>query len=243
MKIFLILALLGVVATMANATVQLDPRGQDQPFPQPQQPFPQPQQQFPQPQQPFPQPQQPFPQPQQPFPQPQQPFPQPQQPFPQQPFPQPQQPFPQPQQPFPQPWVQQQQRLFQQIMQQQLNQCQEFLVQQCKPVAKVPFLSWIFQQSRCQVMQQRCCQQLAQIPKQLRSPAIHSIVNAIIVRQQQQQPFQPQPQHVGQGFIQPQQLAQFQAMRMYALQTLPAMCNVEVPLYYSTEPFGSIGGF
>ncbi|KAK1665816.1 hypothetical protein QYE76_053975 [Lolium multiflorum] len=128
-------------------------------------------------------------------------------------------------------------------MQQQLNQCQEFLVQQCKPVTKVPFLSWILQQSSCQVMQQRCCQQLAQIPKQLRSPAIHSIVNAIIMRQQQQQqPFQPQPQQVGQGFIQPQQLAQFQAMRMYALQTLPAMCNVEVPLY-STDPFGSIGGF
>jgi hypothetical protein len=69
-------------------------------------------------------------------------------------------------------------------------------------------------------------------------------VHAIIVQQQQQQqPFQPQPQQVGQGFIPPQQLAQFQAMRTYALQTLPAMCNVQVPLYYSTAPFDIIGGF
>jgi hypothetical protein len=93
-------------------------------------------------------------------------------------------------------------------------------------------------------MRQQCCQQLAQMPKNLRYPAIHSIVHAIIVQQQQQQqPFQPQPQQVGQGFIPPQQLAQFQAMRTYALQTLPAMCNVQVPLYYSTAPFDIIGGF
>ncbi|KAM0909440.1 hypothetical protein ACQ4PT_014817 [Festuca glaucescens] len=104
------------------------------------------------------------------------------------------------------------------------------------------FPSWILQQSSCQVIRQQCCQQLAQIPKQLRSPAIHSIVHAIIVHQQQQHSFQPQP--VGQGFIQPQQIAQFQALRTYALQTLPAMCNVQVPLYYSTAPFGGIvGGF
>ncbi|XP_047060349.1 avenin-E-like [Lolium rigidum] len=193
MKIFLILALLAVVATMANATVQLDPRCQDQPFPQPQQPFPQHQQ----------------------------------------PFPQPQQPFPQPQQPFPQP-----------LTKQQLNQCQEFLVQKCKPVTIRSILwSWILQQSSCQVIQQQCCQQLAQIPKQLRYPAIFSIVHAIIVQQQQQQPFQPQPQQVGQGFIQPQQIAQFQAQLTYALQTLPAMCNVQVPLYYSTVPFSRISGF
>ncbi|KAM0900999.1 hypothetical protein ACQ4PT_020267 [Festuca glaucescens] len=178
MKTFLILALLAVVATMANATVELDPR--EQPFPQPQQPFPE----------------------------------------------------------------QQQPPFFQPILQQQLNPCREFLVQQCKPVAIVPFLrSRILQQSSYQVMRKQCCQQLAQIPKQLRYTAIHSMVQAIIMQQQQQQFFQPQPQQVGQGFIQPQQLAQFEAMRTFALQTLPAMCNVQVPLYYSIGPFSSIGGF
>ncbi|KAM0912913.1 hypothetical protein ACQ4PT_012517 [Festuca glaucescens] len=238
MKTFLIFALLAVVATVANANVQLDPIGQYQP----QQPFTQPQQPFLQPQL-FPQPQQPFSQEQYPFPQPQQPFPQPQQQFPGQ------------QQPCMQQQQQQQQSFFQPILQQQLNPCREFLVQQCNPVGMVPFLrSQIMQQSSCQVMRQQCCQQLVQIPKHLRYPAIYSVVHAIIMQQQQQilRPYQqqvgqgfcqPQPQQVGQGFILPHQIAQFEEMRKFALQTLPVMCNVQVPLYYSTAPFGGISGF
>ncbi|XP_047043077.1 avenin-3-like [Lolium rigidum] len=198
MKTFLILALLSVVATMANATVELDHTEQS---------FPQPHQQFPQPQQPFPEQQQPC--------------------------------------------VQQQQQVFQPIVQQLLNPCRDFLVQRCNPVAMVPFLrSQILQQSSCEVMRQQCCQQLVQIPKQLQYPAIYSIVNSgfSIVNsgfsmQQQQQGqglCQPQPQQAGQGFIQAHDLAKFEAMRNFALQTLPAMCKVQVPLYYSTSPYDVI---
>nr|QCF42044.1 gamma-gliadin [Triticum aestivum] len=242
-----------------------------QTFPQPQQTFPhQPQQQFPQPQQPqqqFLQPQQPFPQqPQQPYPQrPQQPFPQTQQP--QQPFPQsqqPQQPFPQPQQQFPQPqqpqqsFPQQQPSLIQQSLQQQLNPCKNFLLQQCKPVSLVSSLwSMILPRSDCQVMRQQCCQQLAQIPQQLQCAAIHSIVHSIIMQQEQQEQRQgvqilvplSQQQQVGQGtlvqgqgIIQPQQPAQLEVIRSLVLQTLATMCNVYVPPYCSTirAPFASI---
>ncbi|VAH00233.1 unnamed protein product [Triticum turgidum subsp. durum] len=236
-----------------------------QTFPQPQQTFPhQPQQQFPQPQQPqqqFPQPQQPqqpFPQPQQaqlPFPQqPQQPFPQPQQP--QQPFPQsqqPQQPFPQPQQPFPQPqqpqqsFPQQQQPLIQPYLQQQMNPCKNYLLQQCNPVSLVSSLvSMILPRSDCQVMQQQCCQQLAQIPRQLQCAAIHSVVHSIIMQQEQQQGIQilrPLFQLVqGQGIIQPQQPAQYEVIRSLVLRTLPNMCNVYVRPDCSTinAPFASI---
>nr|AFV52218.1 gamma gliadin [Aegilops markgrafii] len=230
-----------------------------QPFPQsqqPQQPFPQPQQQFPQPQQPFPQPQQIFPQqPQLPFPQqPQQPLPQPQQP--QQPLPQsqqPQQPFPQPQQQFPQPQQpqqsipQQQQPLIQSSLQQQMNPCKNFLLQQCNPVSLVSSLvSLILPQSDCQVMQQQCCQQLAQIPQQLQCAAIHSVVHSIIMQQEQQQGLRilrPLFQLVqGQGIIQPQQPAQLEVIRSLVLRTLPTMCNVYVSPDCSTvnAPFASI---
>ncbi|VAH00236.1 unnamed protein product [Triticum turgidum subsp. durum] len=229
-----------------------------QTFPQPQQIFPhQPQQQFPQPQQPqqqFPQPQQPqqpFPQPQQaqlPFPQqPQQPFPQPQQP--QQPFPQsqqPQQPFPQPQQPQ-QSFPQQQQPLIQPYLQQQMNPCKNYLLQQCNPVSLVSSLvSMILPRSDCQVMQQQCCQQLAQIPRQLQCAAIHSVVHSIIMQQEQQQGIQilrPLFQLVqGQGIIQPQQPAQYEVIRSLVLRTLPNMCNVYVRPDCSTinAPFASI---
>ncbi|KAK1692630.1 hypothetical protein QYE76_009327 [Lolium multiflorum] len=103
----------------------------------------------------------------------------------------------------------------------------------------VPFLrSQILQQSSCEVMRQQCCQLLVQIPKQLQYPAIYSIVNSGFSMQQQQQlpqPHekqvgqglcQPQPQQAGQGFIQVHDLAKFEAMRNFALQTLPAMCKV-----------------
>nr|QCD25003.1 gamma gliadin storage protein [Triticum aestivum] len=227
-------------------------------FPQPQQTFPhQPQQQFPQPQQPqqqFPQPQQPqqpFPQPQQaqlPFPQqPQQPFPQPQQP--QQPFPQsqqPQQPFPQPQQPQ-QSFPQQQQPLIQPYLQRQMNPCKNYLLQQCNPVSLVSSLvSMILPRSDCQVMQQQCCQQLAQIPRQLQCAAIHSVVHSIVMQQEQQQGIQilrPLFQLVQvQGIIQPQQPAQYEVIRSLVLRTLPNMCNVYVRPDCSTinAPFASI---
>nr|ACJ76956.1 gamma gliadin [Triticum monococcum] len=246
---------------------------QQQPFRQPQQPFyQQPQQKFPQPQQTFShQPQQQFPQPQQPqqqFPQPQQPqqpLPQPQQaqlPFPQQPQQpflqpqQPQQPFPQsqqPQQPFPQPqqpqqsFPQQQQPLIQPYLQQQMNPCKNYLLQQCNPVSLVSSLvSMILPRSDCQVMQQQCCQQLAQIPRQLQCAAIHSVVHSIIMQQEQQQGMQilrPLFQLVqGQGIIQPQQPAQYEVIRSLVLRTLPNMCNVYVRPDCSTinAPFASI---
>nr|AEW46794.1 gamma prolamin [Psathyrostachys juncea] len=252
------------------------PQQPQQPFPQPQQPQlpfsqqpqqpfpqpPQPQQQFPQPQQP----QQPFSQPQQPqlpLPQqPQQPFPQPSQP--QQPFPQsqqPQQPFPQPQQQFPQPqqpqqsFPQHQPPLIQPSLQQQLNPCKNFLLQQCRPMSLVSALwSIIWPQSDCQVMRQQCCQQLAQIPQQLQCAAIHSVVQSIIMQQEQRQGMHillplSQQQQVGQGtlvhgqgIIQPQQPAQLEAIRSLVLQTLPTMCNVYVPPDCSIirAPFASI---
>ncbi|KAM3405805.1 hypothetical protein ACQJBY_000056 [Aegilops geniculata] len=228
---------------------QIFPYQPQQAFPQPQQTFPhQPQQQFPQPQQPqqpFPQPQQPqlpFPQQQQqPFPQPQQPQ-QPQQPFPQsqqtqQPFPQPQQQFPQPQQPQ-QSFPQQQQPLIQPYLQQQMNPCKNYLLQQCNPVSLVSSLvSIILPRSDCQVMQQQCCQQLAQIPRQLQCAAIHSVVHSIIMQQEQQgiQILRPLFQLVqGQGIIQPQQPAQLEVLRSLVLRTLPTMCNVYVPPQCST---------
>nr|CCH22513.1 avenin [Avena damascena] len=174
----------------------------------------------------------------QPYPE-QQPFMQQQQPFMQQQ----QQPFMQQQQPFMQ---QQQQPFMQALLQQQMIPCQMFLMQQCNPVEMVPFLrSQILRQSTCHVMRKQCCRQLVQVPKQLRCPAIHSMVHAIVMQQQQvvqaQQMglVQPQTQMAGQVFIQPQQLPQYQAMKVVAMQTLPAMCNVQVPPYCST---GQVGG-
>ncbi|KAM3399345.1 hypothetical protein ACQJBY_004627 [Aegilops geniculata] len=236
---------------------QTFPHQPQQAFPQPQQTFPhQPQQQFPQPQQPQQpfsqpqQPQQPFPQPQQP----QQPFPQPQQP--QQPFPQsqqPQQPFPQPQQQFPQPQQpqqslpHQQQPMIQSFLQQQMNPCKNFLLQQCNPVSLVSsIVSIILPRSDCQVMQQQCCQQLAQIPQQLQCAAIHNVAHSIIMQQEQQQGVQilrPLFQIVqGLGIIQPQKLAQLEGIRSLVLKTLPTMCNVYVPPDCSTVnvPYASI---
>nr|AGB56856.1 gliadin-like avenin [Avena sativa] len=153
-------------------------------------------------------------------------------------------------QPYPeqQPFMQQQQPFMQPLLQQQMIPCQMFLMQQCSPVEMVPFLrSQILRQSTCHVMRRQCCRQLAQIPRQLRCPAIHSMVHAIIMQQQQQQLVQaqqmglvqPQTQMAGQVFIQPQQLSQYQTMKVVAMQTLPAMCNVQVPPYCST---GQVGG-
>nr|ADP95530.1 75k gamma secalin [Triticum aestivum] len=172
----------------------------------------------------------------------------------QQPFPQSQEQFPQVHQPQ-QPSPQQQQPSIQLSLQQQLNPCKNVLLQQCSPVALVSSLrSKIFPQSECQVMQQQCCQQLAQIPQQLQCAAIHSVVHAIIMQQEQREGVQillPQShqQHVGQGalaqvqgIIQPQQLSQLEVVRSLVLQNLPTMCNVYVPRQCSTiqAPFASI---
>nr|AEW46799.1 gamma prolamin [Secale cereale subsp. afghanicum] len=156
----------------------------------------------------------------------QQPLPQqPQQPVPQQPLQQ----FPQqPQQSIPQ----QQQPLIQSSLQQQMNPCKNFLLQQCNPVSLVSSLvSLILPRSDCQVMQQQCCQQLAQIPQHLQCAAIHSVAHSIIMQQQQQQGIQilrPLFQIVqGQSIIQ-QQPAQLEVIRSLVLRTLPTMCNVYV---------------
>nr|AEW46816.1 gamma prolamin [Dasypyrum hordeaceum] len=180
-----------------------------------------------------------------------------QQQFPQQPqqhFPQPQQQFPQPQQPQ-QSFPQQQPPLIQPSLQQQLNPCKNFLLQQCRPMSLVSSLwSIIWPQSDCQVMRQQCCQQLAQIPQQLQCAAIHSVVQSIIMQQEQRQGMHillplSQQQQVGQGtlvqgqgIIQPQQPAQLEAIRSLVLQTLPTMCNVYVPPDCSIirAPFTSI---
>nr|ABH01262.1 B hordein [Hordeum vulgare subsp. vulgare] len=278
MKTFLVFALLVIAATSTIA--------QQQPFPQqpfPQQPQPYPQQPQPYPQQPF-QPQQPFPQQPQPYPQQPQPYPQQPQPFPQQPFPS-QQPFPQ-QPPFwqqqpvlsqQQPCTQDQTPLLQEqqdqmLLQvqipfvhpsilQQLNPCKVFLQQQCSPVAMSQRIarSQMLQQSSCHVLQQQCCQQLPQIPEQIRHEAVRAIVYSIVLQEQplqlvqgvsqpqkqlgQQQVGQcsfqqPQPQQVGQqqqvpqsAFLQPHQIAQFEATTSIALRTLPTMCSVNVPSY------------
>nr|AAA32716.1 avenin [Avena sativa] len=189
-----------------------------------------------------------------------------------QPYPEQQEPFVQQQQPFvqqQQPFVQQQQMFLQPLLQQQLNPCKQFLVQQCSPVAAVPFLrSQILRQAICQVTRQQCCRQLAQIPEQLRCPAIHSVVQSIILQQQQQQQqfiqpqlqqqvfqpqlqlqqqvFQPQLQQqvfqpqLQQVFNQPQMQGQIEGMRAFALQALPAMCDVYVPPQcpVATAPLG-----
>ncbi|VAI42093.1 unnamed protein product [Triticum turgidum subsp. durum] len=94
--------------------------------------------------------------------------------------------------------------------------------------------------------------------------AIHNVVHAIILHQQQKQQQQPssqvsfqQPQQQyplgqgsfrpsqqnpqAQGSVQPQQLPQFEEIRNQALQTLPAMCNVYIPPYCTIAPFGIFG--
>ncbi|KAF6987028.1 hypothetical protein CFC21_004699 [Triticum aestivum] len=168
------------------------------------------------------------------------------------------------------------QRPQQPFLEQELNACTEFILQQCSPISSsesglrvfrkqiVVLSQFGLRSSGCELMQQQCCEQLAQISDQDRCTAIHSIAHAIIVQQeqqqqqqvgqdfpqsqqqQQQQPgqgtvVQPQ-QQLGQGFIQPQQLAQLQSIMSLVLQTLPTMCNVHVTPYCSmiTTPVGSI---
>uniref|UniRef100_A0A8R7QJW6 Prolamin n=1 Tax=Triticum urartu TaxID=4572 RepID=A0A8R7QJW6_TRIUA len=157
---------------------------------------------------------------------------------------------------------QQQQQILQQILQQQLIPCRDVVLQQHN-IARAR--SQVLQQSTYQPLQQLCCQQLWQIPEQSRCQAIHNVVHAIILHQQQrqqqpscqvsfQQPqqqypsgqgsFQPSQQNPqAQGSVQPQQLPQFEEIRNLALQTLPGMGNVYIPPYCSTTiaPFGIFG--
>ncbi|XP_073359220.1 gamma-hordein-3-like [Aegilops tauschii subsp. strangulata] len=243
MKIFLLFALLVATTIITTTTAQLVPNAHD--LERPQQSFPQ-QQPLPR-LQPFPpqEPQQLPPQkePQQSFPlqhpQPQQQEPLPQQHlFPQQPpqFLQ-QQPFYQHQQPYPQEQPLAQKQPFVEEKQ-QWNLCKEFLLRQCNPEEKVSLLYSVTpflrpktsQQNSCQLKRQECCRQLAHVSEQSRCPAIQSIVHAIVVQPQQLglgMPMQPQ-QQLGQGFILPQQLAQFKLVRSLVIQTLPMLCNVYV---------------
>ncbi|VAH99378.1 unnamed protein product [Triticum turgidum subsp. durum] len=107
---------------------------------------------------------------------------------------------------------QQQQQPWQQ-WQQQMDPCVQFLWHQCSTVT-LPFVqSRMWQLSSCHIMRHQCCQQLAQIPEQFRCQAIHSVAQAIM---------QPQPQQQWQ--------APLEIMRM-SLQSLPSMCSVYIPAY------------
>ncbi|MGG6532887.1 UNVERIFIED_CONTAM: hypothetical protein C3P02_19705 [Clostridioides difficile] len=137
--------------------------------------------------------------------------------------------------------------MIQSFLQQQMNPCKNFLLQQCNHVSLVSSLvSIILPRSDCQVMQQQCCQQLAQIPQQLQCAAIHSVAHSIIMQQEQQQGVQilrPLFQLAqGLGIIQPQQPAQLEGIRSLVLKTLPTMCNVYVPPDCSTinVPYANI---
>nr|AUG89961.1 type-b avenin-like protein [Triticum urartu] len=112
---------------------------------------------------------------------------------------------------------QQQQQPGQQQLLEQMKPCVAFLQQQCSPV-RMPFLQIQVQQlSSCQIMQYQCCQQLAQIPERIRCHAIHSVVEAIMQQQPQQQ------------WQEPQQQAQHKSIRML-LENLSLMCSISVPV-------------
>ena len=139
---------------------------------------------------------------------------------------------------------------------QKLNPCRDALLQQCSPVADMSFLrSQVVQHSSCLVMWEQCCQQLKAIPKQSRCEAIHNVVHAIVLQQQQQlvqgistQPQQQQQQgqqQQGQGSSQPQQQTQLDqgwiaVIGTWVIQTIPAMCDVHVPPYCYTTISPSI---
>ncbi|KAM0841578.1 hypothetical protein ACQ4PT_058926 [Festuca glaucescens] len=107
-----------------------------------------------------------------------------------------------------------------------MNTCSAFL-QQCGPVM-APFVQpQMWQASSCQVLQQQCCQQLAQISEQARCQAVCSVAQSIMQQQQ------------GQSFDQPQQQVQFEMMRM-VLYTLPSMCKVYIPEYCTITPCSTI---
>nr|ABU89788.1 avenin-like protein [Aegilops crassa] len=112
---------------------------------------------------------------------------------------------------------QQQQQPGQRQLLEQMRPCLAFLQQQCRPL-RMPFLqTQVEQLSSCQIMQYQCCQQLAQIPEQIRCHAIHSVIEAIMQQQSQQQQQERQQQ------------AQHKSMRML-LENLSLMCSIYVPI-------------
>ncbi|TKW33290.1 hypothetical protein SEVIR_2G224100v4 [Setaria viridis] len=110
------------------------------------------------------------------------------------------------------------------ISNQNLNNCREFLRQQCNPLA-MPFLqSRLLQPSNCQVLQQHCCHELRQIEPQYLHQAICNIVQSI-THQQQQQEKQQQQQHSCELCGSQQASEGELAIRMVA-QHLPSMCGI-----------------
>ncbi|KAF8695361.1 hypothetical protein HU200_037592 [Digitaria exilis] len=101
---------------------------------------------------------------------------------------------------------------------QNLNNCHEFLRQQCNPRV-IPFLqSHLLQPSRCQVLGHQCCQEVRQLEPCYLHQAISNMVWAIIREQQEKQ----QPH----GFGGPQQASQNEEVMLTAAQYLPSMCGM-----------------
>ncbi|XP_039797709.1 50 kDa gamma-zein-like [Panicum virgatum] len=123
-----------------------------------------------------------------------------------------------------------QQRHNQPLLQQQLNNCHEFLRQQCNPLA-MPFLqSRLLQPSSCQVLRQQCCQELRQIKPGYLHQAINSMVRSFTYHQQQQEDKQQ-----AYGFYGPQQASQSEMAILMAAQYLPSMCGM-YHLYGQNNP-------
>ncbi|KAG2635198.1 hypothetical protein PVAP13_2NG336237 [Panicum virgatum] len=113
---------------------------------------------------------------------------------------------------------------------QNLNNCHEFLRQQCNPLA-MPFLqSRLLQPSSCQVLRQQCCQELRQIKPGYLHQAINSMVRSFTYHQQQQEDKQQ-----AYGFYGPQQASQSEMAILMAAQYLPSMCGM-YHLYGQNNP-------
>ncbi|PAN12571.1 hypothetical protein PAHAL_2G274400 [Panicum hallii] len=103
---------------------------------------------------------------------------------------------------------------------QNLNNCREFLRQQCNPLA-MPFLqSRLLPPSSCQVLRQQCCQELRQIELGYLHQAINSMARSFTHHQQQEEEKQ-QPYR----FYGSQQASQMVSILM-AAQYLPSMCGI-----------------
>jgi hypothetical protein len=115
-----------------------------------------------------------------------------------------------------------------------LNQCREFLRQQCSPAAMRFLQSRLLPPSRCEVLRRKCCQQLKQVDSQYRQQAINDMVLSMMEQQLQQEEQQ--------GAQAGQTMTMVEAAQM-TLQ-LPAMCGLQQPSYgaapfgYGTSPFG-----
>ncbi|KAG2643616.1 hypothetical protein PVAP13_2KG346900 [Panicum virgatum] len=104
---------------------------------------------------------------------------------------------------------------------QNLNNCREFLRQQCNPLA-MPFLqSRLLPPSSCQVLRQQCCQELKQIELGYLHQAINSMVQSLTYHQQKQEEKQQ-----SYGFYGPQHASQNEVAILMAAQYLPSMCGM-----------------